>query len=342
MSQEKDHKAIEPLEAPKETLDNVLNNGAAKQGGLSQEMVTPEISAFFSNPKVSSSAFFQAVKAEKIKRFKKEDEERAFLALKEDEGGERLWALISQAKIPDAVDRWVWPAAQDRLKGMLGADFNPHESTPAEILNILRVSFEPNMRSKDKAEKKRAENWLRIGICWLVEKRSIELWSLAESLSGTFFADTKQAKTLVRRAIGKGSSKEFRISVATVKLSTDFLARSKSELAEERRIANNLRFNVTEAEKKIENLEGELSVLRRKLEQEEDALLNLKKQFENERHHWGHDLSEAKAGQRVLLAERVVPYLSDAVDALEIDTPAPDVALKRVKAVLKIIDEANS
>ena len=56
---------------------------------------------------------------------------------------------------------------------------------------------------------------------------------------------------------------------------------------------------------------------------------------------WGHDLSETKAEQRVLLRERVAPLLSDAIDALEIDPAAPHIALKRLKTVLSIIDEAK-
>jgi len=57
-----------------------------------------------------------------------------------------------------------------------------------------------------------------------------------------------------------------------------------------------------------------------------------------ERHHWGYDMSETKAQHRMLLNERVAPLLADAIDALEIDPPAPSVALKRVKAVLKVIN----
>lgn len=70
----------------------------------------------------------------------------------------------------------------------------------------------------------------------------------------------------------------------------------------------------------IEALQAELSALR------------------IERHHWGHDMSETKAQHRMLLNERIAPLLADAIDALEIDPPAPSVALKRIKAVLKMID----
>jgi len=60
-------------------------------------------------------------------------------------------------------------------------------------------------------------------------------------------------------------------------------------------------------------------------------------QLENERHHWGFDLSEERAGHHILLKERIQPLLEDAVDAMEIDEPA--VALRRLKSALKVIAE---
>jgi len=69
----------------------------------------------------------------------------------------------------------------------------------------------------------------------------------------------------------------------------------------------------------------------------EAELQKVQTQLENERYHWGYDLSSAKAGHRILLKERIKPLLEDAVDAIEIDVPS--VALRRVKSALKVIAE---
>jgi len=69
----------------------------------------------------------------------------------------------------------------------------------------------------------------------------------------------------------------------------------------------------------------------------EASLHKVKTQLENERHHWGYDISSAKARHRILLRERIQPLLEDAVDAIEIDVPS--VALRRVKYALKVIAE---
>jgi hypothetical protein len=318
--------------------------GEPKKGDENSEEkeISPEISVFFSDPTISPSAFFKAIKSRKVKRFKRDDEDRAQTALTEDRSGERLWALMSQANLPEAVDRWIWPAAQDQLKSAVGSDFNPLDTNPVQVLQSLRKTLAPKRNSKDKAEIKAAENWLRIGICWLVEKRSIDLWTIAEVVYTTVFDDAQKAKSLVNRAISKGSIKEFRLSVANVRLGNDIVAHSKSELAKERRTSNSLRISLTNAEKSIATLKTDLASLRAELAQKGEALKSVEIQLNDERHHWGHDLSETKAGQRVLLGERVAPLLSDAIDALEIDPPAQSVALKRIKAALKVIDEASS
>lgn len=69
-------------------------------------------------------------------------------------------------------------------------------------------------------------------------------------------------------------------------------------------------------------------------------LAALQTQLEVERQHSGHDLCEAKAKYRVLLNERIAPLLSDAIDALEIDPPAPEISLRRMRAVLSLIKKA--
>ena len=342
MSQEQDKKTQEASEMSAQVPEKPQGEREVHEETSGEKEISPEISGFFGELKVSPSAFFKAIKNEKVKRFKKDDEERVQTALAADLNGERLWALMSQANLPEAVDRWIWPAAQEQLKAAVGPDFNPLDTNPVQVLQSLRKALTPRLHSKDKAEMKAAENWLRIGICWLVEKRSIDLWTIAEVISATFFDDTKKAKAAVRRAIGKGSIKEFRLSVANVRLGNDIVARSKLELAEERRISNSFRSSLTDAEEKIETLEADLAALRADLARKEAALKSVETQLENERHHWGHDLSETKAGQRVLLGERVAPLLSDAIDALEIEPPAQSVALKRIKAVLKVIDEASS
>ena len=76
------------------------------------------------------------------------------------------------------------------------------------------------------------------------------------------------------------------------------------------------------------------------ISKQEMAIANLEKTLAVERHHWGHDLTETKAKQKVLLGERLAPLLADAIDALEIGPPAQGIALRRVKAAISVIEKA--
>ena len=342
MNDEEDQRAEQTTEVAGRKHVSAPTDPKFEKDASAESKVQPEIALFLSDPKVSPSAFLKAVKSGKVKRFKKDDEERAQAVLSEDLSGERLWALMSQAILPDAVDRWIWPVAQAQLKSAVGNDFDPLDSNPAEVLQSLRRAFARRLASKENSESKVAENWLRIGICWLVERRSIDLWTIAEIISATYFEDAKKAKSAVKNAICRGSIKEFKLSIANVRLGNDIVVRAKSELAKEMRISNNLRIRLTDAERKIEALTTNLADLRTQLSEREAELKTAQTQLQNERLHWGHDLSEIKAVQRILLRERVAPLLSDAVDALEIEPPAPSVALRRVKAVLNVIEEVSS
>lgn len=69
-----------------------------------------------------------------------------------------------------------------------------------------------------------------------------------------------------------------------------------------------------------------------------DEIKNLRRALVVQCQLHGHDLAEAKGEQLVFLRDRLKPLLSDAKDALEIDPPAMDVALRRIKASLAAID----
>ena len=91
------------------------------------------------------------------------------------------------------------------------------------------------------------------------------------------------------------------------------------------------------ARQKIEELSSDLDDARAKIADHEATIAKLEQTLAAERQHWGHDLTETKAEQKVLLGERLGPLLEDAIDALEIDPPAPDTARRRVKAALAVI-----
>jgi hypothetical protein len=322
-------------------MDREKTAKSKRKAEAKADLVSPTLCTFFSDSKISASTFFKSIQAQQVKRFAEDDESQVTdLMVKNDSDGERLWALMSQSSLPGAVDRWIWRAAQDRLRAVIGPDFDPVEHDSARILKVLRDSLSARI-GKDKEESKTAENWLRIGICWLVGKRSLSPWAVAEDMQSALFQDKRNALQVSTRALQKGRFSEFRVAIAMAVLGQTMIDTARIERDTEKRSANGLRDDLVEARSAVETLRTEMASLNTALDREVEARRTAEAKLEAERQHWGHDLSETKAEQRLLLGDRVAPLLSDAIDALEIEPQAPQVALKRLKSILSIIDGAK-
>lgn len=305
--------------------------------------IRPIISGFFEEPRASASAFFKVLRAHEVKRFTAADQADAEKLMEEmDPDGERLWALMSQASLPEPVDAWIWGAAQKRMAAKLGELFDPQELDKQAILKSLAKGLSKGLRTEDKEKRRRAENWLRIGLCWLAEKRSLQPWEIAEGLLPILFPESKSASRVATRAIQKGKATEFRQAIAVAGLAHDMVKAAERDRDQERLISAGLRDRLADTRSTLERLQAELAGARNELEQRNSKLAEVEATLAAERQHWGHDLSETRAEQRVLLGERIEPLLQDAVDALEIEPSAPNLALKRIKAVLSTIEGAKA
>ena len=316
--------------------------------------IAPTISGYFQEPKATVSAFYKVLKHHEVKRFTQDDVARAAALMEEtDSGGERLWALMSQKEVlPTPVDRWIWRATQRRLKSVVGEVFEPqallgdvHKPQaiePDSMLNALCKALAPAVNSKDKQKSTSAKNWLRLGIFWLIEKCSLQPWKVAERLLPVLSVNQATADRLSKRALQRGKKNEFQLAIAMAGLGQEMVKTAQDERDSEKRIATDLRHKVAEARSVNDRRKTEIKAVQSNLDQESNRLKATQADLAAKSERWNCDLSETKARQRVLLKEKVRPLLSDAIDALEIEPPAPGVALSRLKAVLSIIDGATS
>lgn len=335
------HAPDEPNENPSApSSGDTVEHVAKSEGGSPSEEAALTLSAYFGAAKVPPASFFKALRTAKIKYFTQSDEAQAFeLMEKNDPNGDRLWMLISQSKLPEAIDRWIWKASQDRLKAVVGANFDPLNHDAAQILKVLIEFAGPDLGAKEKDKRRKAENWLRVGTCWLVEKRSLDAWLIADQISSTLFKKQNDAKKVAVRMLQKGKWSEFRHAVAVAGLARATIENAQQQRDEERRAVSSLRLQLDAARSEINDLLLKLSALQEEMGIASDEFAKVKLQLETERQHWGHDLAELKAGHQAF-RERIRRLLSDAIDALEIDPPAPDVALRRLKNVISIMDGA--
>lgn len=304
--------------------------------------VEPTLIAYFGGKRASPSAFFKALRKKEVKRFPSADQEAAEkMMTTQDPEGERLWALMSQSSLPEAVDAWIWGAAQSRLKVYIGEAFDPLDHDAGRIFKAVLNKLSAALRSEQKEEKRRAEILIRLAICWLAEKRSLKAWQIAEQLQPILFSDLKSASRLAQRAVQRGKTGELRLAAAMAGLGDQMVRVAEEERNRERNIASDLRHRLDDARGKIERLNSDLEDARKTIADREATIAKLEQTLAAERQHWGHDLTETKAEQKVLLGERLGPLLEDAIDALEIDPPAPGTALRRVKAALAVIEGAK-
>lgn len=302
---------------------------------MSEIEFPPTLCGYFAEPRATPSAFFKILRKNAVKHFRSDDREAAVKLMRDhDPRGERLLALMSQSSLPHAVDTWVWGAAQARLRERLGEEFEPEDYDAARILKAILTSLSLALRSDDKEKRVGAETWLRIGICWLVEKRAIKPWQVAEGLRPIFFPELKSSVLLALRTIQKGKIGELRLVVAVAGFADQMVRDAVEERDRERNTATGLRHRLGDAQNTIERLNSELEGARKTVAEHEASISKLEQTLAAERLHSGHDLTKTKAEQKVLLGERLGPLLEDAIDALEIDPPEPGIALRRIKSVL--------
>jgi hypothetical protein len=266
---------------------------------LEQE-IEPTLSAFFGSNKVRVSVFLNSVKKTKTTRFEQSDESNASeLMTTNDVNGERLWMLLSQPSLPECLERWIWQITQDRLTAVVGAKFDPLNQTTADSLSAIREYI--NSAAVEPGSGPDVNNWGRIGLRWLLKKRSVDAWEVADQLGRHLFRNPSDARKIALRAMERGRSSEFKQVVAMAAVSRAIVENAQRERDTERRVALNLRGQVSRAKEDIQRLQSAVSELDIQLATKSAELVKAHSQLEAERQHSGHDLTETRAAQQTPL-----------------------------------------
>ena len=309
------------------------------QPGL--ELGKPSLASYFGPEVIPAAAFTKAVRKAKLTHFSADDVSLAAEALPvNDPDGSRLWGLMSQAHVPEVLERWAWQAIQERLKSRIGESFDPAHSTTGQLSAALRANVRVDLQSLEKEKQKAAENWLRLGILWLVVKRSLDPWQALEESIDLLYK-REEALRVAAQVVRRGKWIEFCQAAAIGETARTIVEQARRERDEERRVVLALQRQLSAMNGELDALRSRASALERDLVATRDALDESKASWEADRVHRGHALAETRASQRVLLSERIGPLVGNAIDALEIEPPAPEVALRRLKSILSIIAEKS-
>ena len=298
----------------------------------------PTLSTFFKDKSVSPTIFIKSVTKNKIKKFENEDIDNALnLMNKLDQSGERLWTILSIAKLPDVLNNCILQISQKRLNAEIGLDTSTSDNNA--ILSTLIRLLSPKLKTKSQKDTKYAENWLRIGVCWLIGNRSMKVRSVMKSLGPVYVKNKKDIRNSVNELIKKGSDKELKVALSMYYFFQDEInTLEKINLAEIEKNLN-LTDKRTSLESELNDCKKNTDSLQSQLSEKLNEIVILNDQIKSDKRHSGHNLSETKAKQRLLLGKRITPLITDALDALEIDPPSLRVAISRLKKVLISIEE---
>ncbi len=314
---------------------------AGKAKRSEQPLVDPTLATYFGEKPVPPGVFVKSVKTAKVGRFADEDlAEASRLAEQNDPNGARLLSLATQPGLPKVIDRWVWQATIAFLKSKVPGAFEPFDPDADATFRRVHRDLAPGLVSGDQQLRQRSETLLLLTLAWLGTQRSLDMVGALDILRDTFPGSEASLREAVRKGLVTGKLSDVKRAAAIATLLGRGLRDARATLDMERQRRAALESRLAEAQARIAEVSGERDALARErdaLAAERDALI---RQLEESRQHFGHDMVNVKAQQSLLLTERIAPLLDNAVDALEIQPPAPDVALRRLKSAIKSIQEA--
>lgn len=304
--------------------------------------VTPTLSTYFGAIPVSVSAFLKAVKSAQIGSFSDADiGDASKFMIENDPDCARILALVSQPNLPEAVERCIWQMVQTRLKLEVPAAFEGHEADVGAAFRLLHDSLNSSLQSREKTDRRKGENFLRLGLSWLTLKRSLDPWTALDLLKSTFYRDSAAANRSARRILARGKIAEIKNASGIAALAHEKVKIAQARREEELQRSIRLQAQLDASQKRAQDLESKLENSEATRREKGEQLLAAQRQLEEFRQHTGHDMDAVRSQHRVLLTQKLLPLLNDAIDALEIVPAAPSIALSRVKSALLSINEVN-
>lgn len=302
----------------------------------------PTLVAYFGAKPIAPTAYFKVLRAAKIERFAADDLAAAAAAAADTDGtGARLLALAAQPGKPKAVDRWVWSAIQAFLRTKIPGAFEVLEPDADATFRNIHRALNHRLADPDTERQKQAHILLALSLTWLASQRSLNIVGALELLRDSFTESDGAKRELVRKAIADGKVGTLKRLAAIVGLFDGAArdARAALEAERQRRAATEAQLN--DAKTTIGRLAAQVEELILARDRFATEAADAAKKLDEGQQHAGHDIVELKARQAAFLKRRISPLLSDAVDALEIEPPAPHIAIGRLKSAIDAIGDST-
>ena len=244
-------------------------------------------------------AFFKAVRDSQVGRFADADVQEAVTRMAAHDGDcRRLMALVSQPGRPDAVERWLWPAVQSRLKELVPGEFDLFETDAASTLRALRRQLSGLLESKEPEKRKRSEAVFMLGLKWLVSQRALDVWTALDEIRLTFLAGGKQTSSAVRRILARARLADLRNAAAVAGLAGDLVheARRSQDAEIGRQIL--LRSELDAARAEIAALKATVERITKERDTSADMAERAASLLKDSEQHWGHDMADVRTSAK--------------------------------------------
>jgi hypothetical protein len=306
-----------------------------------QELPTPTLEAYYRIGGPKSALWLKAVQAAKLKSFGEDDVEAARQGLAVHDPQLRRTVALSQARSTStAVQKWVSDATRTSLAAHLGTvRIDPYAPAAEQLARIADV-LSPRLRSKNKAERSRAENLLRLAVRQLSSQRQLDpgeaLRVLFKPLRDRSRHDTRLAgKELAQRILTAGLNPLSDLSLA-YSVAVDRIAAAHAERRNAHDRAERLEAELLRVRREIDGLNAGLAEAKQAASEADAENVRLRQSMHDQRQVGAHGKAAIIARFRSLLAARIDPLLSDSADALEIDPPIVEVAKDRIESARAI------
>lgn len=305
--------------------------------------VVPLLRAYFRTEAMTAATFAKAVSEVKSSKFADDDVvEAEKLREANDLDHRRLLALATLPSHPPQISHWLWPTVRDIIRRRYPHVLEPYSVDVDTAFRRLHRELSGDLTAEVEDVRKRATVILQLGLAWMALQRNLDFGAALQVLGDTFAGSDAAASRLAQQALTSGKMTDIHLAVAistlTGQAARQVASQRDQELLKRVEVQEKLdeaTAHAGELKRRITELEAEVSELR-------VQAAACRSELDDSRQHWGHDMVEVKTRQATLLQDKVVPMLSDAVDALEIDPAQPKIALRRIRAVLSSIKETEA
>lgn len=320
----------------------VTNNEQVREPDQAQKSVEPTLLAYYGPKAPRVAAFVKAVRAAKLRKFP--DENIAFARDHFTDFDPSLKRTVALARIGNSepIVAWVHEAARTVLARMLPEEMQDSGLGAPALLDAAARGLAADLRNKNKQLRTRAQNVFSLTMVFLHDRRGLTPWQALKGLRvavrGRAALDAAPSEKEAHDAVALATPSAWPLLATVAAIVETSLEAAEEGRAEALRKQAELERKVSELSEKNAALADRLQAAKEDIDRLRTAVATSEEARENEKHRRALETAELKGRSRGFLETRVLPLVADALDALEVEPPAQDVAGERLRSARKFIE----